>query len=238
MPTIKFLALMNFKDDYDLTSNEQLFQSELKWLSDKTGKPLTDALFISYAYDGPDHDAYVDRVKSLFAKSGIKLIDITSGDPATLISAAQLIVVGGGDINKMVNTMNGMRASGFDPYLAIRKRIEAGIPYLGWNEGSSIVSARFFSPPSIIIQEGIGGTMLVQMITKFQNTNPLCRPAIENYLKNNPLIKLVIAETDTLNPDGKSTRLEESGTAILDTVSPPYPAVIRFELKDGKLSER
>lgn len=238
MPTItKFLALMDFKDSYDLTSNETLFQRELKWLSDKTGKPPADALFISYAFNGPDYDAYFNKAKSIFAKSGIKLIDITSGDPAAMISAAQLIVVGGGDIMKFINIMNGLRNSGFDPYLAIRKRIEAGIPYLGWNEGSSIVSVRFFSPPSVIIQEGIGGT-LVQMITKFQNTNALCRPAIENYLKNNPLIKLVIAETDTLNPDGKSTRLEESGTAILDTVSPLYPGVIRFELKDGKLTER
>jgi hypothetical protein len=233
----KILALMNFKDSNDLTSNEKLFQSELKYFTDKTGVSPTEAIFISYAYNGPDYNAYFMQASNIFAKSGIKLIDIKKGDPAALINAAQMIVVGGGDIMKLVNALNSLKASGFDPYLAIRKRIEAAIPYLGWNEGSSIVSTRYFYPPSTLMQEGIGGSPF-QIITNFQNTNSLCRPAVETYLKNNSLIKLVIAMTDALNPDGKSTRLEESGAGMIDTISAPYPAIIKFELKDGKLSER
>jgi hypothetical protein len=232
----KALSLMNFIDSYQFSGVEPLFLNELGWLSQKTGYLAGDALFIPYAYAGPDYAAYYRQASALFAKAGIALTDINSGDPAALIANAKLIVVGGGDIQRFINKMNGLVTSTFNPYQAIRKKIENGTGYLGWNEGSAVVAPKYFAPPSSLLQVGIGGSPF-GIISNFKTTDPLSRPAILKFLKDNTSIVKVIAQVDSQLKDGTSIRLEESGAGMIDSGTAPFPAIIRFELKNGSLSE-
>jgi hypothetical protein len=235
-PLKKALSLMNFTDAYQVSYNEKLILSELNWLATKTGVMPTEALFIGYAYAGPDYGAYFQQVSGIFLKAGIKLTDITSGDPAALIGAAKLIVIGAGDINRLIAALNNLVSKTFNPYIALKGKIDSGTGFLGWNEGGAIVSPKYFAPPAVTLPQGIAASPF-QIVSNFKNGDTQSRPSILNYLKNNALIKKVIAQTDQSLPDGTSVRLEESGGGMIDSATAPYPIVIRFEMKDGKLTE-
>jgi hypothetical protein len=232
----KALSLMNFKGNYDLTSVQQLFQDELNWLASKTGNLPAEALFVSYAYAGTDYSSFFLKLSDLFNKSGIKLVDITSADPAALIASARLFVIGGGDIQKFVNSMNKLVTSTYNPYQAIKSRIDAGIGYLGWNEGSAVVSPAYFSPPALPLPVGIGGSPF-QIVTNFKDTDPNCRPSILNYLKGHPSVKTLIAQVDSQLKDGTSVRLEDTGAGMIDGATAPFPIVVKFKIVDGVLVE-
>lgn len=226
---------MNFQDSYDVAARSQLILSELEWLFSKSGKHPADALFISYAYKGPDFPSYFQELSDIFSKAGIKLTDIASGDPAGLIASTEMIVIGGGDIAALINKMNSLITATFNPYTAIKDRIAGGIFYMGWNEGSSIVSPMYLAPPAGSVPNGIGASpfqIVCHYVNSAQNKN-----SIFNFLKSNPGIKKVIAQVDQLTPDGTSVRLEDSGAGMIDTSTKPYPAVIRFKIVGGVLNE-
>lgn len=123
----------------------------------------------------------------------------------------------------------------FNPYEAIKTRVANGIPYIGWNEGSAIVSPKYFTPPLNAISQGINASPF-QIVCHYQDV-PVNKTAIFNYLKNNPGIKKVIAQVDSLTPDGSSVRLEETGAGMIDGATAPFPVVIRFKIVNGILVE-
>jgi len=232
---IKALSLMSFQDSYHVSVRDPLFQKELNWIFLKTGIQPSDALFISYAYKGDNYPAYFQQVYEIFAKTGIHLTDINSGDPAGLIAASKLIVVGGGDIATFISRMNSLKSPVFDPYAAIKARIADGVPYIGWNEGSAIASPKYFVPPASAVNTGINASPF-QIICNYRNSAQN-KTAIFNFLMTNPGIKKVIAEVDQLKPDGTSVRLEDTGGGIIDSPTEPFPIIIRFKIVNGVLVE-
>jgi hypothetical protein len=229
----KAMSLMNFADSYLVKTRALLFQNEINWISAKTGSKPSKALFIPYAYKGSNYPGFLYDVSNICAKAGVNLTDITTGDPASLIASAEAFVVCGGDITALINKLTSLITTDFNPFNALKERVNCGVPYIGWNEGSAIISPKFFGPPSTIISPGIN-TCPFQIITNYKDPAQN-RIHIKNYLLANPFISKAISLTDV--NDGSTVRLEESGSGILDSSPSPYPLVIRYKIVNGNLEE-
>lgn len=224
---------MNFADSYTVKTRAPLFQNELNWISAKTGRTPSQALFIPYAYKGGNYPGFFREVADIFFQAGVKLKDIASGGPAALIAEAEALVVCGGDITALISKLNSLVTPEFNPYNAVKDRINNGIPYIGWNEGSAVISPKYFSPPSNILSPGIDACPF-QIITNYKDPAQN-RNHVKNYLMANPFISKAIAHTDV--HDGGSIRLEESGAGIIDGATVSYPLVIRYKIVNGNLEE-
>lgn len=233
----KAIALMNFPGSYALSTRERLFQSEISWVYSKAGIKPSDALFIPYAYKGNDYPAFLQEVTDIFARSGVHITDIQSGDPAALIVSANAIIICGGDILSFKTRMDNLITPAFNPYLAISNRVANGAPYIGWNEGAAVISPQVFQPPANTLYTGINASLPFQIVTNFQNTNPQSRPSVKNYLDTYPAINKVICQVDQQGYDGSSVRLEDSGAGMIDSATAPYPIVIGFQVINGHLVE-
>lgn len=231
----KVMTLMNLQDSYDVNPEILVFQKELDWVFLKAGLHPGNALFIPYAYKGTNYLQYFKDISGIFATKGIVLTDITSGNPAVLIAAAKLIVVGGGDITTFMNKMNSLITPTFNPFTAIKDRIDNSVPYIGWNEGAGIISPKYFTPPSNPQFTGIGASLPFQIVCNYQNS-PLSKTTIFNFLNTNNTIKKVICQVT--KPDGgSSVRLEDTGAGMINSATDPYPVVINFEIVGGVLKE-
>ncbi len=229
----KVMTLMNFQNSYSVLAEEPVIQDELKWVFVTSGIHFTDALFIPYAYKDVNYPGYFKDVSDIFTKAGIKLTDINTGNPATMIAAAKLIVVGGGDITTFMNNMNSLKTPTFNPFTAIKDRADNGIPYIGWNEGANIISPKYFTPPSSPLFSGINASPF-QIVCNYQDSSQ-SRTAIFNFLQSNITIKKLICQVT--KPDGTSVRLEDSGAGMINSATQPYPDVINFEIVGGQLQE-
>jgi len=229
----KVMSLMNFTDSYTVKTRALLFQNELNWLSAKAGSNPSHALFISYAYKGNSYPDFFRAIEDIFAQAGVILTDIASGDPASLIATAETLVVCGGDITALMNKLTSLITPVFNPFNALKDRVNSGIPYMGWNEGSAIISPKFFLPPANTLSPGIDASPF-QIITNYKNPAQN-RNNIKNYLQANSFISKAICMVD--RQDGTSVRLEESGSGMLDSATAPYPLVIRYKLVNGNLEE-
>lgn len=233
MSSTKILTLMNFKDSYSVTVRDPLFQKELNWVLLKAGSLPATALFISYAFKDVNYPAFLKQVTDIFAKAGITLVDITSGDPASLIGSSKMIVICGGDANSLIDKLSSLITATFNPYTAIKNRIDAGIPYIGWNQGSSIVSPKYFAPPSSLLSTAFNVSPF-QIICGYPNDSQ-SDTAILNFLITNTTIKKVIGQPESNIKDESSVRLEETGGGMIDTPTAPYPLVINYTVVAGKL---
>jgi len=80
------------------------------------------------------YDAYEERVKNVFQKLGFDLESIhRQSDMLKAAEEAECVVVGGGNTFHLVAQMqrNGL----MDP---VRKKVMAGMPFMGWSAGSNI----------------------------------------------------------------------------------------------------
>ncbi len=79
-------------------------------------------------------DAYEIRVKTVFLELGCNLYSIHQQEDAVeAVKQAEAIVVGGGNTFHLVYMMHKMKIMD-----AIREKVEAGTPYLGWSAGSNV----------------------------------------------------------------------------------------------------
>lgn len=100
-------------------------------------QPITELLFIPFAGVTMDHDNYTAMVQTALRDLNINVIGIHQCENAkTAIAAAQAIVVGGGNTFALLNKLYQQ-----DIINEIRKKIIAGIPYIGWSAGSNIAGA-------------------------------------------------------------------------------------------------
>lgn len=224
---------MNLQDSYDVISGGSAFQKELNWVFTKTGSQPSEALFIPYAYKDTNYTQFFNELSAIFSNEGIKLKDISSGNPAVLIPAAKFIVVGGGDISTFMAKMKSLITPTFNPFDAIKSRVSNGIPYLGWNQGASVISPKYFTPPSSTTLTGINASSPFQIVCDYQDT-PQNRTSIFNFLQANNTLKTLICQIPKV--DGSSVRLEDSGAGMINSATEPFPQVINFEIVGGVLN--
>jgi len=94
----------------------------------------TDVLFIPYAAVTKPYDDYIAQIESAFGALDIGVKGLhREANPITAVRGAAAIVVGGGNTWKLLREV---RAQGL--LSALRDRVMAGIPYVGWSAGSNL----------------------------------------------------------------------------------------------------
>lgn len=93
-------------------------------------------LFFPFAGVTNSWDEYTKEVSDVFDSIGIQIESIHEvKDELKAISEASAIAVGGGNTFSLLKELQSRRM--IDP---IRKRVESGIPYLGWSAGANIAA--------------------------------------------------------------------------------------------------
>ena len=90
--------------------------------------------FIPFAGVTFSYDAYQAKVQKRFSELGIEVQSIhKAGDMLKAVAEAEAIVVGGGNTWRLLQCLqeHGLIS-------AIRERVMAGLPYVGWSAGSNV----------------------------------------------------------------------------------------------------
>ena len=100
------------------------------------GLSVERVLFIPFAGVTISHADYAARAAVPFATLGYELESIGEApDPADAVARAEAIVIGGGNTFQLLSTL--YRNQLLD---AIRARVHAGAPYIGWSAGAVITA--------------------------------------------------------------------------------------------------
>jgi len=116
------------------TSKAGFLGHAMQPISDLLGLRISEVLFIPYAAVIQSYDEYTSRTREPFQASGYQLISIHEyPDAIEAVSKAQAIAVGGGN---SFHLLQGL----YDAQIlkAIRDRVEAGTPYIGWSAGANV----------------------------------------------------------------------------------------------------
>jgi dipeptidase E len=110
----------------------------LAWARDEIrlflGNIPTSAAFIPYAAVSLTYDAYEAKVDKVFSTLGCKVFSIHRvWNPVQAVENAEAIIIGGGNTWRLVQQMRE-----HDLMKAIRAKVQAGTPYIGWSAGSNV----------------------------------------------------------------------------------------------------
>lgn len=98
------------------------------------GENIKKTLFIPFAGVTFSYDDYAKKVQTRFDEIGYTVDPIHKhADPVKAVEEAEAIVVGGGNTFHLVKTMQEQGL-----IEAIRKKVLAGTPYVGWSAGSNV----------------------------------------------------------------------------------------------------
>jgi len=142
-------------------------------------------------------DQYSQKVAEVFREMGIALESVHhANDPVEMIRQAETIVVGGGNTFHLV-------ASLYEKGLmeAIREKVVAGTPYIGWSAGSNVACPTLMTTNDMPIVEPASFQTLnlipFQINPHYLDANPeghggeTRQLRIEEYLVMNPKMKVV-----------------------------------------------
>ncbi|HEV7704632.1 MAG TPA: dipeptidase PepE [Gemmatimonadaceae bacterium] len=100
------------------------------------GESIRRVLLIPYAGVTITPVQYAERAAVPFAKLGYELHSITDAtDPVRAVNDAAAIVVGGGNTFQLLKTLYERELID-----AIRDRVGAGVPYIGWSAGAVVTA--------------------------------------------------------------------------------------------------
>ncbi|MCK5462099.1 MAG: dipeptidase PepE, partial [Bacteroidales bacterium] len=98
------------------------------------GDTPVKTLFIPYAGVTISFDEYSTRVSQRFQEIGHEITSVHEvDDPVQAVQQAEAIVVGGGNTFHLAKLMHQQGLMG-----AIREKVLAGTPYIGWSAGSNM----------------------------------------------------------------------------------------------------
>lgn len=161
------------------------------------GEKPVKALFIPYAAVTFSFDLYEEKVRNRFLEVGHDVVSIHRfSDPVKAVNEAAAIVVGGGNtwqLLKMVQD-NGL----IEP---VRKRVLAGIPYIGWSAGSNLACPTIRTTNDMAITEPDSfaalGLVPFQINPHYLDANPAGHAGetreqrIEEFIEVNPGLYVV-----------------------------------------------
>jgi dipeptidase E len=103
-------------------------------IKDYLGDGVKTVLFVPYAGVTISWDKFTEVVSGVYKELGYDMEPIhKAGDPVAAVEGAEAIAVGGGNTFHLLKTM--YEANVID---AIRTRVLAGAPYMGWSAGSNV----------------------------------------------------------------------------------------------------
>ena len=176
-----------------------------EWLRDFLGQDVRRLLFVPYAGVTFSWDDYAGRVREALAPMGYDVDAIhEADDPVRAVGEAEAVAVGGGNTFRLVERLHRLGVME-----AIRARVRAGAPYVGWSAGSNVACPTLrttndmpvIEPPSF---ETLG-LVPFQINPHYTDAHP---PGHRGETRAERL-----AEFTTLNPDVPVVGLPE-GTAL------------------------
>ncbi|MGD8869781.1 MAG: dipeptidase PepE [Gemmatimonadales bacterium] len=103
-------------------------------IKDYLGDGVKTVLFVPYAGVTISWDKFTEVVSGVYKELGYDMEPIhKAGDPVAAVEGAEAIAVGGGNTFHLLKTMYDNDVVG-----AIRERVLAGAPYMGWSAGSNV----------------------------------------------------------------------------------------------------
>lgn len=103
-------------------------------IKDVLGSAVETVLFIPLARVFNTLDSYAAKVRTAFSAMGYGLDSIhDAGDPIAAVRNAQAFVVGGGNTFYLLTNLYKLGVMD-----ELRRRVEAGVPFIGWSAGANI----------------------------------------------------------------------------------------------------
>jgi len=115
-------------------AGESYLEHPLEQIKTFLGSTPVKALFIPYAGVTISFDEYATRVSTRFQEIGHEILSVHDvDDPVQAVRQAEAIVVGGGNTFHLAKMMQEQGLIN-----AIREKVLAGTPYIGWSAGSNM----------------------------------------------------------------------------------------------------
>jgi dipeptidase E len=158
-------------------------------------------LFVPYAGVTITAEVYTALVRTTFAEIGVTVQSVhESPDPAGAVRHAECIVVGGGNTFRLLE-----RLQHYDVLAAIRTRVAAGVPYIGWSAGSVVAgpSIATTNDMPIVAPNGFAALGLVDfhINAHFTDAHP---PGFRGETRRERLAEFLV-----LNPSARAVGLPE-----------------------------
>lgn len=161
------------------------------------GSTRVKALFVPYAGVTISFDDYTSRVSERFQEIGHAITSVHEvDDPVLAVQQADAIVVGGGNTFHLAKLMQEQGLID-----AIREKVLAGTPYIGWSAGSNMVCPSIRTTNDMPIVEPVSFQALnlvpFQINPHYLDANPEGHAGetremrIEEFLEANPGIFVV-----------------------------------------------
>ncbi|QZE13920.1 dipeptidase PepE [Halosquirtibacter laminarini] len=136
------------------------------------GDSVKRALFIPYAAVTFSFDEYEQKVGERFSELGFEIKGIHRyDDPVKAVREAEAIVVGGGNTWQLVRMMHEQNLMP-----EIKKRVEEGVPYIGWSAGSNVACPYLKTTNDMPIVDPLGfdccGMIPFQINPHYLDANP------------------------------------------------------------------
>ncbi len=155
---------------------------------------VKEVLFVPYAAVTFSYDDYVRKVQARFDEIGVKVRGVHEfADPIAQVAAAKAIVVGGGNTFALAKKMQDQGL-----IQAIRERVLAGAPYVGWSAGSNVACPTICTTNDMPIVEpssfGVTGLVPFQINPHYLDHNPeghageTREQRIEEFIAANPAV--------------------------------------------------
>jgi dipeptidase E len=209
-----------------LSNSTNAGEKYLAWATTEVGSFLgilpTSAVFIPYAGVSISYEAYEAKVAPVFASLGCKLTSIhRDWNPVRAVENAETIVVGGGNTWQLVRMLHEGKLME-----AIRAKVLAGTPYVGWSAGSNVACPTMQTTNDMPIVDPLGmdtlGLIPFQINPHYLDANPAGHAGetredrIREFITVNPdLFVLGLREASALRLEGNQLRLIGTKTARL-----------------------
>jgi dipeptidase E len=189
-------------------------------IRERLGPSVERVLFIPYAGVTISHADYAARAAVPFATLGYELESISDAtDPADAVPRAEAIVIGGGNTFQLLSTL--YRYHLLD---AIRARVHAGAPYIGWSAGAVISAPTIGTTNDMPIVEpkslralGLIPFQINAHFTDFHQPNhqgETRAERLEEYIALNPTTRVVgLREGNSLRITDDEIQLNGEGSA-------------------------
>ncbi len=115
-------------------AGEPFLKYPLPYIKEFLGSEPLKAVFFPFAAVTFSFDEFENRVKERFNEMGYEIDSIHHvKDPIQKIEQAEAIIVGGGNTFHLLSKIYDLKL-----LKAVRKRVEQGIPFIGWSAGANV----------------------------------------------------------------------------------------------------
>ncbi len=212
----------------------------LDWIADALGGARR-AVFIPYAAITVSYDVYTARVAAALAPLGIDVASVhTAPSRSGAVDGAEALLVGGGNTFALLRAMQeaGLVA-------AIRARVAAGMPYVGWSAGANVAgpTIRTTNDMPVVEPQGFGALGLVpfQINPHYTDAHPpghrgeTRRDRLAEFVAANPGVPVVgLPEGTALRlADGRLTLLGADAAPVFDADAPHGEPVTDLAVRLG-----